>query len=147
MRDTTREKNQGRIFFPSFSRNFIFFNVDFIHEISTFFTNFQRKTGKENLKIFALSCVFSSRGLQPISELVSPERQKDVKENKSSYKAGGVHLPLADQVGDVLSVVGDSFHAAHKVSSPSCVWLCRDGKSSKTDLSTQNSVCVCVWGG
>lgn len=36
-----------------------------------------------------------------------------------SYKAGSVHFLPADQVSDVVSVVGDSLHAAHKVLSAS----------------------------
>lgn len=36
-----------------------------------------------------------------------------------SYKAGGVHLLPPNQVSDVVSVVGDSLHAAHKVLSGS----------------------------
>lgn len=32
-----------------------------------------------------------------------------------AYKAGGVHFLPADQVSDVVSIVGDSLHAAHKV--------------------------------
>lgn len=36
-----------------------------------------------------------------------------------SYKAGGVHLLLADQGCDIVSIVGETLHTTHKVVSAS----------------------------
>lgn len=52
-----------------------------------------------------------------MTSLTNAQRQADT--HSWTYKAGGVHLPPADQVGDVLSVVGDGLHAAHEAVSTS----------------------------
>lgn len=56
-----------------------------------------------------------------------------------SYEAGGVHLLLVDQVGDVVAIVGDSFHTAHKVLFTSRAQPCGYRQSSKADLRTQRT--------
>lgn len=110
----------------------------FLLDCKIFFMKFWLKTQIQN--IFFPLLVASD----PSITLCPTEATCTLKEavKKSSYKAGRVHLLSADQICDVLSIVGDSFHASHKVFSPSGVRFCRDGHSSKTDLNKQQGV-VC----
>ena len=51
-----------------------------------------------------------------------------------SYKAGGVHFLPSDQAGDVVSVVDDALHAAHKVVAAPRAGLVGGGQAPEGDL-------------
>lgn len=53
---------------------------------------------------------------------------------KGSYKTWSINFLPLDQVGNVISVVGDALHAANKVLPASRAGLGREGHASKADL-------------